>query len=497
MEEGAPDPADPRSAPVEAGEGQFALAARIGLVAGPLVGAALLVWTHPGLGAHGGLGADACWTLGLLGWMAIWWMTQAVSLAVTSLLPILFFPLLGIGTFQESAVQYTDSVIFLFAGGTVLGFALERHGLSVRLTRGLLALAGRSPGMVVGALFASAAVISAFVSNTATTAMMLPMAIGVAASALARPGTDAATARRGAANFAIACLLAIAYGSTVGGVMTIIGSPPNAIAAKYLNESGTPVEFVEWASFGVPVALLVGPLAVMTLLFMLPARGIMLPPHGATPAPPMRAASWLTLAVFATTVFIWVTAPIWPPQLRPAALTDGGVAIGAAIALFMLPATLRPFTPLMDWSVAKKLPWEVFILFGGGLALAAAMQRTGLSQSIGQSFVGLASLPAPLVIGSVVIALVFASEIASNTALTATAVPILGAMAPALGLSPQQIVIPAAFGASYAFMLPVGTPPNAMVFATGRVPAGTMLRVGLVLNLLGAVVVTLLAWLLL
>jgi len=467
------------------------MVAAVGRWMGPALGAALVAMTHPAVGGVGGIGADAAWTLGLLAWMATWWMTQAVEMAVTALLPVIVLPLLGIGSFRVVGGNYADQVIFLFAGGTTLGWALERHGLSARFAAGLLRVAGRSPAATVAALFTASAVISAFVSNMATTAALLPLAAGVASTAVARPGASPAAAARGARHLTTATMLAVAYGSSIGGAATIIGSPPNPIAAQYLAERGEPIDFTGWLVIGVPAAVIMGASTVVVLLRMLPVRDVVL--RGGTTdgaAPPLTAAAWSTAAVFTAAVLAWTTSKAWPPAWRPDGLTDGGIAITAAAVLFLLPARDGTGARVVPWSAVRDLPWGVFVLFGGGLALADAMQRTGLSDAIGNAFAGLEGLPAVLAVATVVTAMVFASEIASNTALAATAVPIVGALAPALGLPLRPAVMAATLGASLAFMLPVGTPPNALVFATGQVPARAMLRVGFVLNLVSVAVIT-------
>lgn len=470
--------------------------AHVGLIAGPLAGAALVLGTHPALG-HARLAAPASWTLGLLGWMAIWWMTHAVPMAITSLLPALLLPLLGVGSFKENAAHYADNIIFLFAGAGIIGLALERHGAGERFTRGLLRVAGTSPLGALCAVFVATMTISAFMSNAATTAMMLPLVMGIIAAAQPAEGVDHARGEAARRNFAIVLLLAAAYASTVGGAATIVGSPPNAIAAKYLTDAGTPIDFMRWSRFGTPVALLFAPLVIAVMVRMHPIHGLSLHALHLQKPRPFAAAGWLTAGIFLATVLVWVTAPMWPAAWRSPQLTDGAVAIAAATLLFVLPARVRPWQPLMQWRMAERLPWGVYILFGGGLSLADAMQRTGLSNAIGQSFTGLGGMPAIVMLACVVTALVFASEIASNTALTATAVPILGALAPELGVPPERLVIAAAFAASYAFMMPVGTPPNAMVYATGLVPHTAMMRVGLALNLVAIVLITLMAsWML-
>lgn len=477
-----------------------------GLVGGPLLGALAALWAW-----HGGhLQQPGALTLGVLVWMAMWWMTSAVDLAITSLLPVLLFPLLGVGTLKESTAPYADSVIFLFAGGALLGRALEVSGLSARFAGGLLRLAGSSPRGIVIAMFAASALVSAWVSNTATAAMMLPVGIATIhwAKKAAMPGHEHTRALR---NFATGVLLAIAYGANVGGLLTIIGSPPNAIAAEWLDKQGTPIDFARWLRFGAPAFALLAPLVLGMLLAFLPMQGLRLnagsghgsgPDSGPGSAPgsaartPLGRAEWITAGAFMLAVVGWIAHPFitWIPKGR---MSDAAVAVGVALLLFVLPVRVRPWTGVLRGEAFRGLPWGVLILFGGGLSMAEAMQRTGVSQALGSSFSGLHSLPQPLIIFVVVAGLAIASEIASNTALTATAVPILGAMAPELGIPPEKLVIPAAYGASCAFMMPVGTPPNAMAYATGMVPLGKMLRVGLVLDLACAAVVTLLTMLLL
>ncbi len=471
-----------------------------GLFLGPIAAAAAVAWSHPAVGAGTNLGVNGTWVFGVLVLMAIWWMTTAIDMAATSLLPVLLFPALGVASFKESAAGYSDNIIFLFGGGAALGLALDRTGVSFRFASVLMGLAGNSPTRTIIALFAASAFISPWVSNTATAAMMLPVAVAAIrwTERVAVPGPHTQRALR---NFGVGALLAVAYGASVGGLLTLIGSPPNAIAAEWLNNESTPMTFVGWMKFAIPVFVVFAPLAIGAVLYLNPVHGLTIQP-GTTDGPlalsggSMSLGSWTTLAVFGVAATAWIAHP-FIPGIPKGAVTDGSIAVAAALLLFVLPVSLRPWKPILPVGSLRELPWGVLVLFGGGLSLAEAMQRTGLSSAIGESFSGLAAFPTPIVVGAIVAALVFASEIASNTALTATAVPILGALAPALDVPPEQLVIPAAFGASYAFMMPVGTPPNAMVYATGRVPLGRMMHTGLVLNVLAVFVITTLATLLL
>lgn len=467
-----------------------AFVARVGLWIGPLAGAAIGWWCHPVGGALAGLGPDAALVAGLAAWMAVWWLTEAVELAVTAMLPIILLPPLGVCDFTDVARHYADNVIFLFAGSCVLGLALDRHGVSERFVRALLGVAGERPAAVLAALLLASACISGFVSNMATTAMMLPLALASAARCSGRPGVSPEATARASRHFAAAAVLAVAYGSTIGGAATLIGSPPNMIAANWLQGQGLSLDFADWARVGVPVALTVAPLTLLLLVRMLPTQGITIPPpQGAWSVPGSRAA-WVTTAVFVAAVLCWSTQPLWPPAWRVAGLTDGGIALLAAVVLMVAPAGAADQGPVMPWSCTRELPWGVLLLFGGGLALSDAMQRTGLAATIGGSVGHWGELHPVFTLVLLVGTLCFASEIASNTALTATAVPILGPLAASLGLPSVTLAMATALGASYAFMLPVGTPPNALAYATGRVPVRSMMRVGLAMNLvaIGAIV---------
>ena len=464
------------------------------LVAGPALGALGWLWWHPGSGA-GALSPAGAAVVGMLIWMSIWWATQAVDLAITGLLPIVVFPLAGIAPTEQVLPPYANDVIFLFAGGCVIAFAIERHGLGERFTAMVLSHVGHAPGRVIAGFMVTTAMVSAWVSNTAATAMMLPLAMAAIAwfAGAQEPG-DAAGGRGGRPlqQFQQAVLLSVAYGASIGGVMTLLGSPPNPIAAEWIRESGGTMSFARWASFGVPVGLAMVAASLIAFRFLFPCKGLRAPARDAlafADRAPMTRAAWISLGVFCCAAVAWVAAPLVAPWTG-IRLRDGQIAIASAIVLLAVPAGRGTPHAVVPWSDIGKLPLGVFLLFGGGLALADAMQRTGVSDAIAASLSGLDALPAPALILLVVLVLVFASEIASNTALAATAVPIVGAMAGGLGVPSDRLVVAAALGASYAFMLPVGTPPNAIVYATGRVPVRAMLRAGCVLNIIAAAVIT-------
>lgn len=485
-----------------------------GLVAGPI--AALTVWVLLARDADATVAPEAVTSLSregaivlaLIVWMAVWWLTQAVELSTTALLPLLVLPLTGVTrSVGEAAAPFANEVIFLFAGGCLLATALERHGISRRMALLMLALAGPRPALIVGVFMLASALLSAFVSNTATVAMMLPLGMAAVLHA-ERTAPDQTNRERRVMLFGTAVLLAIAYGANIGGAATLIGSPPNAIAAQLLNEGRSEAEritFVGWLSFAAPTVGVFLPLTWALLCFVLvPVRSLELrrdpgaQGQGARSSEtmePLSRAAWFTLAVFLVAVCMWITMPWLPGSLR--SLRDAGVAVLAGMLLLLVPLGRDPSSTALSWRDAAKLPWGVFVLFGGGLAIAAAMERHGVAIWLGRAFHDLAGSPEILIIGAIVLAILFLTEVASNTAIAATTIPILLALGPAVGIPVEKLVLPAAFAASWAFMLPVGTPPNALVFSTGRIPAMTMARVGLVLNLVAIVVITLAAMILL
>ena len=458
------------------------------LLVGPLAGG-LVTWS-----ASAAIGFDGAATLGILVWMAIWWLTIATDLAATALLPALLLPTLGVSTPAQAMGPYADGIIFLFAGGFTLALALERHGLSERFASAVLAMAGTDATRVIGALMIATALMSAFVSNTATAAAMLPIAIALGRSGV-MVGSRAATSEE-RATLRTAAVLAVAYAASIGGVLTLVGSPPNAIAARAIGQSlaagegsaATAMSFAAWLRFGGPIGIT---LLVLTWLLLtrwsfrlgglhvesIPRR------ESARPSNAMR----LTGLIFGLTVVGWVTRPLWPAWAS--GVRDETIAIGAALLLLTLPARLRPFEPLLPLTELARLPWGVLILFGGGLSMAAAVEQHGVASWLAGFAGQLADAPPWLIIAVIAIVACFATEIASNTALTATLMPVLAALATATGAPMDRLAVTGALAASLAFMLPVGTPPNAMAYATGEVTVGQMARTGFLLNIISIVVI--------
>ena len=493
-----------------------ALVKRIGLFGGPLLG--LLCYyllpphyaTDPGEWVEFTQAGRA--TLALMVWMAGWWLTEAVDIEATALLPIVTFPLLGIAPLNKVLPPYAADVIFLFMGGFIIGLAIERWGLDRRIAFFILRLVGARPSAIVGGFMAVTAFLSMWVSNTACAAMMVPIALSVVDLVL-RTRTGAGLKESGGIpqdriperNFATGLLLCIAYAASIGGIATIIGSPPNGIAVRYIQQTfGKEVSFFEWLLVGGPFTLIFLPIAWLLVTRVLFRADIGEIQGGQehfdeeySKLGPLAPGEKIVLAVFSVTAFLWICSPLLKGMavagVKPlAGLSDTGIAMLAAMALFVIPVDRAKGIRAMDWHTAVKLPWGVLMLFGGGLTLATAIETNGVSAFIGNSSRGLAGLPTLLLLLAITTMTVFLSELTSNTAQVATMVPVLAAMSPALGMNPYVLILACTLGASSAYMMPVGTPPNAIVFGTGLVRLPQMMKAGFWLNLAGILLITVL-----
>ncbi len=422
--------------------------------------------------------------------MATWWVTEAIPIPATALLPLALFPLLEVGSFRENAVPFANPIIYLFLGGFLIAGAMQRWGLPRRIALRSIRIFGTRPGAIIAGIMASCAFLSMWVSNTATALMMLP--IGLSLIDLV-PGSRTDPERRG---FATALMLGIAYACTIGGMGTLIGTPPNAFLAGFMSESyGVTIGFAEWMLVGVPLVLVSLPLCFLVLTRVaFPIRfdelpgGPELAEQELDSLGPMSTAERRVAAVFALTALLWMTRPLLAGHVP--GLSDAGIAMAASIALFLIPAGAERGQRLLNWTEAEKTPWGVLILFGGGLSLAAAIQRTGLSEWIGDGVGDLAQWPPLLLLVTVIVSIILLTELTSNTATAATFLPVLGGVALGLGKDPLTLAVPAALAASGAFMLPVATPPNAIVYGSGAVSIQEMVRAGIGLNLLFVLLIT-------
>ncbi len=464
------------------------IAAWIGLFLGPLC-LLLCLLTEPPAGL-----SDTAWlTVGLAALMAIWWATEAIPIPATSLLPILLIPLLGIDTMAKATAPYANPTIFLFLGGFLLGLAMQRWNLHKRIALATLLAVGSQPSKQIAGFMIATAFISMWVSNTATSIMMLP--IGLSVIGLLVSNSEPKESER----FTVALLLGIAYAASVGGVATLIGTPPNALLAAFLRENhDVHIGFGQWMLLGVPVTV-----AMLTFIWWWLTRGgFQL--HGGdsrgllekemAELGPMSHAEKLVAVVFVLAALAWIFQPMLAGYIS--GIDDTSIAMVAALSLFLIPVNRRERVFLMDWDTANKVPWGVLLLFGGGLSLAGVIGASGLAQWIAQSLQGIDALPLILMIGLVALVITFLTEITSNTATAAAFLPLLGALAVAQGLPPEMLAIPAAIAASCAFMMPVATPPNAIVFGTGQMKIQSMIKAGFAINLFGVVLVTGLCYLL-
>jgi sodium-dependent dicarboxylate transporter 2/3/5 len=441
------------------------------LLAGPaLFGLLLAVPTPDGF-------SPAAWQVAALTlWMGTWWLTEALPLPVTALLPLLVLPLLGMAPLATVAAQFSHPVVWLFFGGFALGLAIERHGLHQRLVAAVLRVSGQGPRAALGGVMLATAALSMWINNTSAALAMLPAGRAL----MARwPQDD-----DGAPRFARAVLLAIAYAATLGGLGTLVGTAPNAFLAAFLQDRyQIEIGFARWMLIGVPVGgvLLLASWRLLVAQHRLPADG---PRLGVTAAHKPWAAGEQRLAVvFAAVVAAWLLRPL-APWAWAERLGDSGVAVAAALALFLLPSGDGDRRALLDWSDLQRLPWGVLVMFGGGLALAEAVSSSGLAPALGGLLAPLTDGPPWLILAAVVASIILISEFASNVAVAAAFLPVVGALAAAGGGDVVALAIPAGLAASCAFMLPVGTPPNALAFSEGVLRVPDMARAGIYLNLL-------------
>ena len=461
-----------------------------------LIGGALLFGVLLALPAPEGLSVEGwrCAAIALL--MATWWITEAIPIPATALLPLVLFPALGVLPVDEAAAPFANPLIYLYLGGFLLALGMQRWGLHRRIALSIVRLVGDSPRRIAFGFLLATAFVSMWVSNTATALMMLP--IGVSVAGLVGEGADRALMH----NFGIVIALSIAYGATVGGVGTIIGTPPNALLAGFLSETyGVEIGFGQWMLLGVPVVAIGLPLVFSLLVRIYPvgrepmARGAAYVRDELRQMGPMSGPETVVALVFGLVAALWIFGPLVREAIP--SLSDTAIAMGGALLLFLVPADWRRMEFVLDWRSAEALPWGVLILFGGGLSLAAAIQATGLAAYIGALLVGLGGLPTLAVVAVIALVILLLTEMTSNTATAAAFLPVVAALALALGESPLLLAVPTALAASCAFALPVGTPPNAIVFGSDLVTLPEMARAGVWLNLAFVVLVTAAAYLLL
>lgn len=488
MTDAAPDTPPARAeAPAEA-SGVGPLGTKIGALLGPALALLMLL-----VGPPESLPAPGWHTLALLAWMVVWWVTEPVPIAATSLLPMVWLPLLGIVPMADATGAYADPIVFLFIGGFIIAVAIEHWRLHERIALAMIAAVGTRPVALVGSFALAACALSMWISNTATTMMLVPMALGVAQAIAHSSGHD----REQAAPLTAALVLMVAYGASIGGIGTPVGSPTNLVAMGYLRKEGLDLGFAQWMIIALP--LMVVMLLACWWLLSRPLRGQTANPEVARMLAERRRAlgpistpERRVLVVFTLVALAWMFAPLLKKIDGLSGLNDTVIAIGGALVLFAIPSgdVTRPSRRLLDWTTAERIPWGVALLFGGGLSVAAAMEAHGVSGWLGDALSGMRTLPPILVLLLLAALTVFASEFMSNVATLAAFLPVVGAVSVATGLPPLVLVFCASMSASLAFMMPAGTAPNAIAYGTGAVKMRQMIRVGLWLNLFGIVAIT-------
>ncbi|MDJ0712424.1 MAG: DASS family sodium-coupled anion symporter [Woeseiaceae bacterium] len=465
----------------------------VGLFLGPAIAAIMML-----SGTPAGL-SDTAWTTAAIGLlMAIWWATEAVPIPVTAFMPIVAFPMLDIASIEDAAAPYANKVIFLFLGGFIIAFAMQRWNLHKRIALSVLQVAGGNGRSLVGGFMLAAASVSMWVMNTSTTMMMLPIAVSII-TVIHRTVTELDDSAR--KDFQYSLLLGVAYGATIGGMATLVGTAPNAIMKGFVADTyGVEIHFANWMLVGLPLTILMLPLAWLVLTriafkvdFKTSAEG-----HAALRAMKdelgaMTPAEKRVAIIFSLTAFAWVSKKLLVQIPGLEGLDDSGIAMMGAVALFLVPSGEKTDPMLLRWQYAEKLPWGVLVLFGGGMSLAAAISNTGLAQWLGGSLSMVGDLPVPIIVIIAAAMIIFLTELTSNIATTMTFLPVVGAIAIESGIDPIVLTVPITFAASCAFMLPVATPPNAIVFGSGMLTIPKMVRAGMMLNIGGIFLVSLVA----
>ncbi len=441
------------------------------------------------LPAPAGMPAPAWTVAGLAWWMAAWWMSEALPLSVTAILPFIVLPLSGVADANKTASAYYTPIMFLFLGGAFLGLAIERTGLHRRLALSIMARAGHSSFRLLFAVMCATALISMFISNTSTAFIMMPMALAMLAAGGIEPGETEGMAG--------ALPMGVAFAATLGGYGTIVGTPTNAIAVALLEKNlGLKIGFVDWLAYGLPLVALAVPLAALIVArvhhlgadrFDVDAARDGIAGQSEWSVPERR-----LIPVFALAVLAWVTQPLTEPLFPKGGLTDGTIAAVAGIALFILPdGTGRK---LITWDEANRAPWGVLLMFGGGLSLAMGMTASGLGDWLGLQLLPLRAVPLVVVALVVVGFVVLVTEFASNVAAASGIMPVVAALIVALGADPILLALPAALAASWGFALPAGTGPNAIAWATGHIAMPRVLKAGLLLDLAGVPLMVAVVW---
>ncbi|MDA7744877.1 SLC13 family permease [bacterium] len=458
---------------------------RIGLILGPLVFLFLLLFD---------IGIDPLKSkvLAVSSWMIIWWVLEVFPIYITAMLPMVFFPSLGIMPIKETFMPYASPIVFLFLGGFLIALAMEERNLHQRIAYGLIRLTGTKPKGILMGFMGASALVAMWISNTATAVMMLPIGISVITLVNDQSSDEKLNKR-----FGLLLMLAIAYAANIGGTMTLIGTPPNMVfAGFYFEETGADFSFARWMMIGVPVGitlLVLGYLLMTKLVYPISNEPI----KGASELfekrwkslGKMGRAEKLVLVVFGLTVFCWIMLEPINQWFGVKVLSNTVIAMAGGLLMFFVPVNLKKSEFILHWESTTRLPWGIIILFGGGLTMAAGLQSAGIIDDIAQWVSGSLS-PEPLVLViSLTLLSIFLTEVMSNVALVTVLLPVIFKIATQTDVDPLILTIPVTFAASCAFMMPISTPPNAIVYSSGRIGIAEMLKAGIWMNLVAAIVI--------
>jgi sodium-dependent dicarboxylate transporter 2/3/5 len=434
-----------------------------------------------------GLSSKAITVIALAAWMVSWWITEAVSISVTALLPLVVFPLFDIMSMNEVGANYGSSIVFLFFGGFVLALALEKVNLHKRIALTIIHKTGTTPNRVILGFMIATAFMSMWISNTASTVVMLPIALSVIQLLVQSDGVFTKEER----HFSLSVMLGIAFSANAGGIATVIGTPPNSVLIGLLeNEYNIEISFLKWMIIGLPFSVtMIGIIYFVLTRWMFPNKGIEFASSNALIAEklsdlgPTSPQEKHVLRIFAITVFLWIFRNLINSFFPSLGLSDTLISVGCAIALFSIPHHFKKGVFILKWEDTSRLAWGILILFGGGLALAKGMSSTGIVSLITDGIAN-ANLNVLLTVSLLILLMLFMTELMSNVALVAVLAPVVAGIAIGLEIPLLYLLIPVTMASSCAFMLPMATPPNAIVFASGYIKVAQMARVGIFINLI-------------
>ncbi|MDA9985148.1 SLC13 family permease [Flavobacteriaceae bacterium] len=457
---------------------------KIGLILGPLL---FIIIKGCNLSF---LSPEAITVIGLALWMVCWWITEAVSISVTALLPLIVFPLFNVMSMNEVGANYGSSIVFLFFGGFVLALALEKVNLHRRIALTIIQKTGTTPNRVILGFMLATAFMSMWISNTASTVVMLPIALSVIQLLVKSDGEFTIQEQ----HFSLSVMLGIAFSANAGGIATVIGTPPNSILIGLLeNEYNIQISFFKWMSIGLPFSVVMIAIIYFILTrWMFSNKGIAFASSNELIAQklqdlgPVTAQEKHVLRVFAITVFLWVFRTVLNSFFPSLGLSDTIISMGCAVALFAIPHKFKKGIFILEWKDTQRLAWGILILFGGGLALAKGMSTTGIVSLITDA-IAAANLNVLITASLLILLMLFMTELMSNVALVAVLAPVVAGIALGLEIPILYLLIPVTMASSCAFMLPMATPPNAIVFASGYVKVAQMARVGIIINLIAVV----------